>query len=296
MAALPYIQLYIADYLADTAHLNAAQHGAYLLLIFNYWQRGKPLDNRNERLANVARMSNEEWQMYRDDIAEFFVVDGDTWSHPRIDADLAAVESKSTKNSEAGKASAAAKKAKSQQSNNDHQASVQQSFNERSTDVQHSFNHTDTDTDVNLKTLSANASVTGKPDDLPVQPEKIREIPEGTAKAQCPAEAIVALYHELMPDNPRVKVLDDKRRGSIRARWKQAASLTCQPFGYSSRESGLAAWRTFFEVCAESDFLTGKAPPMRDKPPFVADIDFLMSPSGFAKCLENKYHRDREAA
>jgi len=151
MAALPYIQLYVADYLADTAHLNAAQHGAYLLLIMNYWQRGKPLDNRNERLANVARMSNEEWQQNRDDIAEFFVINGDEWSHPRIDADLAAVGAKSTKNSEAGKASAAAKKAKKQQA-----------LNERSTNVEQTFNQAEADTeaDTDIKPLPSSVSCT----------------------------------------------------------------------------------------------------------------------------------------
>ena len=113
-----------------------------------------------------------------------------------------------------------------------------------------------------------------------------------TQQTACPADAIVALYHEILPDNPRCKVLSDARRAAIRARWKEAAKLNCAPFGYSSRADGLAAWRRFFEVCAESDFLTGRAPGLPGKPPFVADIDFLMSPSGFAKTLENKYHRE----
>jgi len=113
-----------------------------------------------------------------------------------------------------------------------------------------------------------------------------------TQQTACPADAIVALYHEILPDNPRCKVLSDARRAAIRARWKEAAKLTCAPFGYVSRADGLVAWRRFFEVCAESDFLTGRAPGLPGKPPFVADIDFLMSPSGFAKTLENKYHRE----
>jgi hypothetical protein len=122
------------------------------------------------------------------------------------------------------------------------------------------------------------ATVTGKP----ATPEK----------PACPAEEIVKLYHEAMPDNPKVRVLNDARKKTIRARWKEAADLSCKPFGYSCRDDGLAAWRRFFEICAESDFLTGRAPANPGKPPFLADIDFLMSPAGFTKCLENKYHRE----
>lgn len=116
--------------------------------------------------------------------------------------------------------------------------------------------------------------------------------PQATTQPVCPADSIVALYHEVLPDNPRCKVLSAARRAAIRARWKEAAKLDCEPFGYNNRAEGLAAWRRFFEVCAESDFLTGRAPGLPGKPPFIADIDFLMSPSGFAKTLENKYHRE----
>lgn len=137
MAALPYIQLYVSDYLSDAAHLTAIQHGAYLLLIFNYWQKGHALNNSNERLANVARMSNAEWEENKAVIAEFFRIEGDEWHHDRIDSDLFAVAAKSTKASRAGKASA-----------NNRAASVQQSSSERSTDVEQTLNHTDTDTDI----------------------------------------------------------------------------------------------------------------------------------------------------
>lgn len=108
----------------------------------------------------------------------------------------------------------------------------------------------------------------------------------------CPVGSLINLYHECMPMNPQVKVLNEARRKAIRQRWKEAAAMNCKPFGYSTKADGLEAWRQFFEVCAESDFLTGRAPAQPGKPPFVADIDFLFSPSGFAKTLENKYHRE----
>ena len=114
----------------------------------------------------------------------------------------------------------------------------------------------------------------------------------GADPLHCPAEKIVDAYHRLMPDNPRCKVLNAARRGAIKARWTEAAKLTCKPFGYSSASSGIFAWEAFFAICAESPFLTGRANPQPGKPPFLADIDFLMSPLGFAKCLENKYHRE----
>ena len=95
-----------------------------------------------------------------------------------------------------------------------------------------------------------------------------------------------------MPRNPQCRVPNDVRKSAIRACWKQAAALDCEPFGYATKSAGLAAWRRFFEVCAESKFLTGQAPPLPGKPAFVTDIDFIFSPGGFAKTLENKYHRD----
>lgn len=253
MAALPYMQLYVADYLADTAHLTAAQHGGYLLLIFNYWQRGKALNNSNGRLANVARMSNEEWEQNKHAIAEFFDVQGDEWIHHRIEADLAAISAKSTKAQAAGRASA------------------EKRFNKRSTTVEQTLNHTDTDTDTEELQLPLSSG-----DDV----------------QRCPGNELVDLYHELMPNNPRVKVANPARKGAIKARWREAAALTCEPFGYTTRSGGLAAWRQFFEICAESKFLTGQAQAQPGKPPFVANIDFIFSPSGFAKILENTYHRD----
>lgn len=109
----------------------------------------------------------------------------------------------------------------------------------------------------------------------------------------CPVQQIVNMYHACMPLNPRVRVLDDARKKAIRARWAQASVLDgVGPFGYKTGPEGIAAWESFFKVCADSDFLTGKAKALPGKPPFVADIDFLMSPSGFKKCLENKYHRE----
>lgn len=129
-----------------------------------------------------------------------------------------------------------------------------------------------------------------------IREEEIREeqttLSSGDDLRSCPTGSLVNLYHELMPNNPRAKVLNAARKSAIRSRWLEAAKLDCAPFGYETKSQGLEAWRRFFTVCAESKFLTGQVPGVQGKPAFVADVDFIFSAGGFAKTLENKYHRD----
>jgi len=85
MSNRAWMPLHITDYLADTGHLNAAEHGAYLMLIMHYWQNGSlPADER--LLSRLARMSKSEWDDSRDVLAMLF---GPNWTHKRIDAELA---------------------------------------------------------------------------------------------------------------------------------------------------------------------------------------------------------------
>jgi uncharacterized protein YdaU (DUF1376 family) len=90
--------LYVADYLADTAHLTAAEHGAYLLLIMHYWRAGKlPSDER--QLARIARMTTREWANSRDVLAGFFDAE---WRHKRIESEIAKSARKSDARADAG--------------------------------------------------------------------------------------------------------------------------------------------------------------------------------------------------
>lgn len=90
--------LYVADYLADTAHLTAAEHGAYLLLIMAYWRHGS-LPSDETMLQRISRMTPREWAKSRAVIAEFFDED---WKHARIENELAKSELKSARRSESG--------------------------------------------------------------------------------------------------------------------------------------------------------------------------------------------------
>ncbi|EFE4404308.1 DUF1376 domain-containing protein [Escherichia coli] len=153
MAALPYMQLYIADYLADTMLLSAEEHGAYLLLMFNYWQTGKPIPKN--RLAKIARLTNERWADVEPSLQEFFCDNGEEWVHLRIEEDLASVREKLTKKSAAGKASVQARRSRKEA---DVQTKQERNLTGVQTDVEVVFEHdvntkaTNKDTDKDLKT------------------------------------------------------------------------------------------------------------------------------------------------
>lgn len=162
MAALPYMNLYVSDYLADTAHLTAAEHGAYLLLIMTYWQRGEGLPADDGRLARIARMTPGEWATVRDTLAEFFTEQDGLWTHSRVERELQAVREKSDKARRAGEASAARRLVNVRSTDaaeeiNGRSTDVQRTLNACSTDAERTCNHTDTDTDTEKKERGVDA-------------------------------------------------------------------------------------------------------------------------------------------
>lgn len=138
---MPFMQFYPTDYLADTQHLTTLEHGAYFLLILNYWQRGGRLPDEDRRLAGIVKMEVPDWLMIRPVLEEFFVIMDGYWHHIRIEQEFSKIHAKSLKASAAGKASAF-KRMEMQNI----LASVQHSINGRLTNV----NHTDTDTDTDI--------------------------------------------------------------------------------------------------------------------------------------------------
>jgi uncharacterized protein YdaU (DUF1376 family) len=97
----PKMPIHIGDYQRDTGHLRAAEHGAYLLLLFHYWSTGG-LPNDDRQLSTIARMSSAEWKRARPVIERFFKSE---WKHPRVDYDLEKAARISEAAKEAGLAS-----------------------------------------------------------------------------------------------------------------------------------------------------------------------------------------------
>ena len=97
--SVPWMPLYVGDYRADTTHLSAAQHGAYLLLIMHYWQQGS-LPDDDDQLARIACMTPSEWRRNRSVIRAFF---GEGWRHARIDREMKESQEAYLRRSKAGK-------------------------------------------------------------------------------------------------------------------------------------------------------------------------------------------------
>lgn len=83
-----WMPIYIGDYLSATSRLTTEQHGAYLLLIMDYWKNG-PLPDDHSVLAQITRMSNDAWSNASSIVLAFFKHDGKHYHHKRIDAELA---------------------------------------------------------------------------------------------------------------------------------------------------------------------------------------------------------------
>ena len=93
-----FMKMYWGDFLADTMHLNAAETGAYLMLIATYWQRGG-LPSDEQALAQIARLTPYQWKKFAPVLAKFFQPG---WRHKRIDHELQLADAAHEKRSVAG--------------------------------------------------------------------------------------------------------------------------------------------------------------------------------------------------
>lgn len=82
-----WMPIYIGDYHKDTGRLTTEQHGAYLLMIMEYWTTG-PLVDDDDEMAAIIRAGNRDWKRLRPKLARFFTIADGVWRHKRVDAEL----------------------------------------------------------------------------------------------------------------------------------------------------------------------------------------------------------------
>lgn len=96
-----WMPLYIADYLSATSRLTTEQHGAYLLLLMDYWKSGAPPDN-DVVLAQITKLSPDAWANARTMLEPFFEVQDGAWFQPRVESEMAKANHNKKANKERG--------------------------------------------------------------------------------------------------------------------------------------------------------------------------------------------------
>lgn len=288
-----WMPLWIGAYLADTMHLSTVQHGAYLLLLMAYWRAGAALPDDDEELRAIARCDASEWKRVRPKVEKFFRVENGAWWHKRVEAELASADNRKQAAAErAEKAAAARWKDKPRNPSGDARGHPQAFLKHSSSIPENMLEECSTPSPTPSSLRSEDLTSLRLVADEVENPTSSGPPPKANGHRKlpaCPVEKVVALYHELLPELPKVEQLTEGRRGHIRQRWRDAAATQ----HWESAQQGIAHWRELFDWVRKSDFLMGKKKP---RPPrtvaFVADFDFLIEPASHVKILEGKYHHD----
>lgn len=131
------------------------------------------------------------------------------------------------------------------------------------------------------------------PDSLLLIPDCLnKKEPNGsvarTSLPTCQMQSVVDLFHEVLPELPAVRLLNDFRKKAISRFWKFA--LTSKRLDGTARatdaESALVWIRDYFERTRENDFLMGRGPKASGHENWTCDIDFLLSDKGKKHVIE----------
>lgn len=109
-----FMPLYIGDYFGGTSRLTTEQHGAYLLMIMDYWMNG-PLPDDDAILASITRLNQDAWSMHKQCLKHFFSIENGVWKHKRVEEELAKAYEQKRKAEDKARRAAEARWAKKQQ-------------------------------------------------------------------------------------------------------------------------------------------------------------------------------------
>lgn len=88
LTPLPWFAFNVGEYVKDTMRLTRDAHGAYLLLMLDYYGTGTPCPDDDFILAAVTKSTEEEWVKLRRALAPFFDIREGHWHHNRIEREM----------------------------------------------------------------------------------------------------------------------------------------------------------------------------------------------------------------
>jgi len=289
-----YYQHHIGDFVRDTARLSDSQCMAYLRLIWMYYETEQPLENDIDAIAfRIGANASDLHQILKH---FFFLHEDGFWHHSRCDKEILAFRERSEKakkSADARWSNANAMRPHSKRNANAKVSDANQEpvtniktykppVDDRGDDLLGPENQFSDDNPVDQQADSATGHTNGGAGGLPPADHHADPQCGSTQVPDCPVQRIVDLYHDILPELPRIKVMTERRRSQIRSRWREHRSM-----------QSLERWSAFFEYVRDSDFLMGRTDPAPGRPPFLADLEFITRQSGFVKIIEGKYHHAR---
>ena len=113
--------------------------------------------------------------------------------------------------------------------------------------------------------------------------------PTGIKQPFCPHDEIIAMYHEQLPELPRMRVRNSDRDTLLRTRWKESLQRLQAAGRQGTREEGLAWWHKYFALVRASPLLMGQVEQRGRDSPWMASFEWLIRPKNFAKVIEGQY-------
>jgi len=259
-----YYTFNIADYRKDTGHLSTLEHGIYRQLLDWYYLEEVPIPKETQTVIRRLRLGSEsDIQSLQNVLNDFFLLQDDGYHQLRCDDQIYKYHGKAEVNKVNGKLGGRPKKTQTVISGNPDESEPK-----------------------------------GNQEPITKNQEPIKEYicpPDGELEDElssfpsCNHQAVISLYHQHLPTLRKVEVWNTARQGYLRQRWREVAAEISATESVVTTEAVLKWWEGFFRHVGKSNFLTGKV-NSKDGRAFLADLEWVIKPSNFAKIIEGKYH------
>ncbi len=215
-----YYQFNIGDYASHAGHLTETEDLGYRRLLDLYYLTEEPFKNDIAQICRLIRMRNFEEEIGQV-LNEFFMLEGDYWSHNRADKEIALYRSKADTARENGKKGGRPKGPKKPRL-----TQPVNSANPEKPTLQ---------PDRKLNSNQEPVTINQEPIEVPLSPGG-----NGQKAKKVPYEHIQDIYNKQLPTLTASRVLSDKTKRQISKIWKQKE-------GHQNREF----WTNYFSGCGQ---------------------------------------------
>jgi len=269
-----YYPFHIGDYAVHTRHLTLLEDLAYRRLLDLYYTHDGHIPAEIQSVCRLLGMREHETEV-DSVLTEFFVrEEAGKWTHTRCEEEIVKAKAASERARINGKAGGRPAGSKSKTKPKENPAETHPVSSD------------------NPEESESKAPITQDQDQIDKRP--IGLVGGASVPPRCPVQDVVDLYHELLPELSRVKLMNDKRRKAIGAwwRWVLSSKKTDGTRRAQTADQALGWIRDYFERARDNDFLMGRRNRSGDHANWQCDLDFLLTERGMKHVIE----KTREAA